>query len=350
MSNTIGRRAALAGALATPLAAPFIRARAAEQMVIRTTGGVYDDIMRRSVYDPFTKATGIEIVTAGAPLTKLIAMYKAGGAEFDIIDTGDSGLLNLERMGALAPIDYAAWKYGKVEEIPAELRFPYRVSNYVYATVGVYNTQSFPDKHPASWADFWDTKAFPGPRSLPDLASGQPPLEEALLADGVPMDKLYPIDLDRAFRSLTRIRGSVPKFWDTGALSAQLMTDKEVLLNAMWNGRAQTLIDKGAPIAIEWDQNIIQVQAYGVPKNSRNLKGAQLFVDFASQAAVQVGYAKELRYGPSNSRAFDMLPKELLEILPGGPKYRALGFYQNITWWEDNRDKVNKAWSNWVLG
>jgi hypothetical protein len=27
-----------------------------------------------------------------------------------------------------------------------------------------------------------------------------------------------------------------------------------------------------------------------------------------------------------------------------------MGFFQNIVWWEDNRDKVNKAWSDWVLG
>ena len=37
---------------------------------------------------------------------------------------------------------------------------------------------------------------------------------------GVPMDKIYPVALDRAFRSLSRIRAAIPKFWDTGALSA----------------------------------------------------------------------------------------------------------------------------------
>jgi putative spermidine/putrescine transport system substrate-binding protein len=95
---------------------------------------------------------------------------------------------------------------------------------------------------------------------------------------------------------------------------------------------------------------MIQVQAYGIPKNSRNVKAAQLFVDFASQASAQIGYAKELRYGPANLKAYDSLPQSLLDIMPGGPKYREMGFFQNIVWWEDNRDKVNKAWSNWVLG
>jgi putative spermidine/putrescine transport system substrate-binding protein len=344
----IGRRTALATVLATPFI--WRPARAAQQIVVRTTGGVYDDIMRRSVYNDFTKATGIEVVNASAPMTKMIAMYKAGGAEYDVIDTGDGGLLTLERLGALQPIDYASWKYGKPDEIIKELKFPYRVANFVYATVSVYNTQTFPAKHPTNWVEFWDTKAFPGPRTLPDLASGQAPLEFALIADGVAPDKLYPMDLDRAFKALTRIRSSIPKFWDTGALSAQLLSDKEVMLGALWSGRVQTIIDKGAPLAIEWNQNMIQVQAYGIPKNTRDSKAAQLFVDFASQASAQIGYARDLRYGPSNMKSYDMLPQELLQIMPGGPKYREMGFYQDITWWEDNRDRVNKAWSSWILG
>lgn len=347
-TSPFGRRAALAGALAAPMV--WRQARAAQQIVVRTPGGVYDDIMRRSFYDDFTKATGIAVVPAGAPMTKLIAMYKAGGAEFDVIDTGDGGLLTLERMGALLPIDYAGWRYGKPDEILPDLRFPYRVANFVYATVMVYNTNSFAAKHPQSWVEFWDTTAFPGPRTLPDMASGQPPLEFALIADGVAPEKLYPMDVPRAFRALSRIRSSVPKFWDTGALSAQLMSDKEVVLGSLWSGRVQTIIDKGAPLAIEWNQNMIQVQALGISKTARDPKAAQLFVDFAMQASAQVGYARELRYGPSNAKGYDMLPKEMLEILPGAAKYRAMGFYQDITWWEDNRDRVNKAWSSWVLG
>ena len=62
---------------------------------------------------------------------------------------------------------------------------------------------------------------------LQDMAAGTPNLEFALIADGVPMDKVYPIDIDRAFKSLSRIKSAVPKFWDTGALSSQMLADKE---------------------------------------------------------------------------------------------------------------------------
>ena len=62
-------------------------------------------------------------------------------------------------------------------------------------------------KKPLSWADFWNVKDFPGKRALPDYASYALPL--ALLADGVKPENLYPLDVDRAFASLQKIKGSI---------------------------------------------------------------------------------------------------------------------------------------------
>lgn len=77
-----------------------------------------------------------------------------------------------------------------------------------------FNTTDYPvGKEPKSWAEFWDIKALPGARTMADMASGAPNLELALISDGVPMDKVYPIDIDRAFRSMSRIKPAVTKFW-----------------------------------------------------------------------------------------------------------------------------------------
>jgi putative spermidine/putrescine transport system substrate-binding protein len=346
------RRSLVKGAAAAALATPFIwrRARAAQQLIVRTTGGVYNDVMRKAVYDPFTRETGIEVVAVGAPMSKLLAMYKAGGSEYDVLDAGDSTLLVLNRMGALAELDYKSWKYTDIADIAPQFVQPTRVAFSMYGTVIAYNTKTFPKRHPTTWTEFWDTKAFPGPRGMPDMATGWPPLEFALLADGVPMDKLYPMDLDRAFRSMDRIRQSVPKFWDSGALCAEQLSDEEVVLSCAWNGRVQTLMDKGAPLGIEWNQNMFITEAYGIPKSTRDMKAAQLFVDFACQPKAQLGYSQEMHYTPINLKAFDLMPKSLVDTLPGGPAYRQLGFFPDYEWYESNRDRINKAWSAWILG
>lgn len=336
------------------LAAPYViagPARAAGQVIVRTPGGAYDDIMRRHVYEPFTKETGITVMPVAATVSKLLAMFRANNVELDLIDTGDGPLVTLGRMGALAPIDYGSWKWSKPEDVGADYRHDTRVANFVYSTVLAYNKTRFPEgQHPRSWADFWDAGKFPGPRMLADMASGQPDLEIALLADGVPRDKIYPIDIDRAFKSLSRIRPQIRKFWDTGALSAQMLSDQEVVMGSIWNGRLQTLIDKGAPLGFDWNENMIQVQALSVFKGSPNQANAQKLIDFMMQPEVQAKYSMDLQYGPTNQKAFGHVPAEHLTRMPGGPNSKQIGFMRDVGWWESNRERVNRQWSRWILG
>ena len=76
---------------------------------------------------------------------------------------------------------------------------------------------------------------FPGKRALRQHIDGQ--LEAALLADGVPPGKLYPIDLKRALDKIKSIKKDTI-FWSTGLESQQLFRDKEVTLGGLWNTRA----------------------------------------------------------------------------------------------------------------
>jgi putative spermidine/putrescine transport system substrate-binding protein len=352
MTHRITRRAALTagGTLATPWLWPGHARGQTREVMIRTSGGAYEDIMRRVVYEPFTRATGIRVIPVAATTSRLFAMLRARNVELDAVDTGDGVLITLEKMGALAPISYDRWRFTRPEDITPELRLPFRTGNFVYSTVLGYNTEHFAGDHPRSWEQFWDVGRFPGRRTLADVASGQTHLEFSLLADGVPMDRLYPIDLDRAFRSLSRIRPHVPKFWDTGALSAQMLADREVVAGAIWNGRLQTVIDRGAPLAIEWNQNMIMIQAFSILKDARNGEAAQQLIDFHSQPEIQAAYCRELIYGPANARAFALMPGDMADRIPGGPRYREIGFYQDANWWDENRERVARTWQRWILG
>ena len=60
-----------------------------------------------------------------------------------------------------------------------------------------------------------------------------------------------------------------------------MLADKEVVLGSIWNGRLQAIADKGAPVAIEWNQHMLQIQSYGIFKDAKNKKEAQLLVDYS---------------------------------------------------------------------
>jgi putative spermidine/putrescine transport system substrate-binding protein len=340
-----------AGAMAGTATGPLVwtrRAGASGKVVIRTIGGAYEEANVKAIFEPFTKATGIEIVKAPATLGKLLAMFEAGNPELDIVDAGELGMLSLSQKGALEKINYKGWKLSNPDDL--DHRREDMVANIYFSTVLAYNTQVFPTgKHPRSWAEFWDVKKFPGPRTLTDLAAGAVDLEFALLADGVPKDKLYPIDLDRAFKSLDRVRPSIRKFWDTGALSAQMLADKEVVLGSIWNGRLQAIADKGAPVAIEWNEAALQVQFWAVMKGAKNAENAQRFIDFACQPQIQAALTQFIPYGPTNRQAFKSIKADVAARLPSSPENKAKAFLHNARWWADNRSKVSERWSQWLL-
>jgi putative spermidine/putrescine transport system substrate-binding protein len=346
------RRSLLAGSAAL-LASPYVLTRpaaAASQLRVRTPGGAFDDIKRKTVYEPFQRETGIEIVPVPATVGKMLAMFKAGQIEIDCVDTGNDALLQLEEAGALMPLDYKGFKYTNLEDVESSVKLPYQVGSFVYAFVICYNTTVFPaGKEPKSWAEFWDTKAFPGPRTLAGMESGAPNLEIALIADGVPMDKVYPVDLERAFKSLSRIKGSVKKFWDTGALSAQMMADKEAVLGVLWSTRVQAAIDGGAPLGIQWNQNQILVQSYGIPKGTPNADAAIRYIDYSISPEVQARWLAAYKAIPVNKKAYPATSKLLIDPATNTPWTVSKGFMNDVEWWSKNRAKVNAMWSNWVL-
>jgi len=351
----VSRRHVLSGTAAALATASLYsvwprRASAAGKIVLRTIGGAYEEAVVKAIVEPFTKATGIEVVKVPATLGKLLAMFESGNMELDVVDAGELGMISLSQKGALERINYKGWKLANPDDMDPLVRRDEMVGDIYFSSVLGYNTQSFPTgKQPRSWAEFWDLKKFAGSRMLADLASGNIDLEFALLADGVPKDKLYPLDIERGFKSLDRVRPAIRKFWDTGALSAQMLVDKEVVLGSIWNGRLQAVADKGAPLAIEWNEASLQSQYWGVLKGAKNADNAQRFVDFACQPELQANLAKVIPYGPTNRQAFKSIPADIAARLPSSPEHRAKAFLQNGKWWADNRAKVSERWSQWLL-
>ena len=83
------------------------------------------------------------------------------------------------------------------------------------------------------------------------------------MAAGVPADKIYPIDIDKAFASYDKIKKDVVKWWDTGAVPIQLLTDREVVMTSVWNGRMAALQAAGVPAAISWPQGLLKRDCLG---------------------------------------------------------------------------------------
>lgn len=362
----ISRRRAV-GAITAGLAGPFVMRSAGAQSVLpeQTTapdilkgsgevrfanyGGATAGAQQKAWFEPFEKATGIKVrtfPTADAAKTK--AMVDAGNLEWDLVNLGRGDILKLMKAGEyFEKIDESLLDDG----LGKEFRFEYGVEMNTFAQVMAYRTDAFNGAVPASWADFWDIKTFPGDRAMYGAgSSSSPELEFALIAAGVPADKLYPLDIDKALASFDRIKKSVVKWWTTGAQPPQMLTDREVVMTTVWNGRMTALQEQGVPVTVCWNQGLLKGDAWCILKGAKNKANAMKLLAYSSMPIPQARFAMSIPYGNTNEAANKYIPPQRLAMLPSAPNIRKQLILYNTEWWLDNGDMARSKFSKWLLG
>jgi putative spermidine/putrescine transport system substrate-binding protein len=316
--------------------------------VVSDPGGPYTTAYREAFYDPFEKATGIKVVSVAResqPVAQFAAMVQTKNYVWDVTTlTLSADIPYLESKGLLEPIGLKTSDY---PDIMPDAITPNWLGVDVYSTVLAYRADKFKDNGPKSWADFWDVKKFPGRRCL--RRSPLDTLEQALLADGVPLDKLYPLDVDRAFKSLDKIKPHVNIWWTSGAQAMQAIQSGDVDMISAWNGRAQAAKDGGAPVTIVWNQGLYSIEGWGIPKGTPRADAAKQFVRFCADAKRQALLTRTLAYGPTNKKAFETIPKDRSTLLPTAPDNIRDMRLPSPQWWEANRQKVTERFNSWII-
>jgi putative spermidine/putrescine transport system substrate-binding protein len=352
--NSMRRRDFLTfcGAAAAGSAFPGVVRADEGEVVIAALGGTLQDNQRAAYVEPFEKATGVKArLISYTSISEVMAQSASGKVAWDVVYMSGGGMISLQNRDALAKIEYGELEEDERKGLQA-LSQPYGAPDAAFTRTLAYNTKKFTaESHPRSWVDVWDVKKYPGPRSLGGFSGTlSPDFEFALLADGVPMDKLYPLDMDRAFASLNKIRPSVVKFWETGALAPQMLTDGEAVIVSAYANRIDDLRRSGAPVAFEWDQGMIYMGYWGILKGARNFKNAMKFIAYATKGKSQATFVSMNPMGPANTNAFKYIEADKQTLLPTSPANIGKQFVYNDEWWAKNRESVQKRWDDWILG
>ena len=279
------RKWLLATAAALALAAaPLTTAWAdSKEVIMQDPGGGYGEALRKIMYAPFEKETGIKVVTVQEARSgpRLKAQAEAGKGSWDLAFIFDQEV-NLLGECCLAPIDYAklsASAQKTLAAMPDNLKRPKGVALQVIGVGLTWNTDKYKSSNePQNWADFWDVKKFPGRRCLP--AWSRFTFEAALMADGVPKDKLYPIDMARALKKLAEIKPYVVKWWTTAAQPPQLLLDGEADMCMAYTGSMSKFALDGAPVKLTWNQGFVYYDFFAIPKGTPNYDNALKLLSF----------------------------------------------------------------------
>ncbi|MCC6719595.1 MAG: extracellular solute-binding protein [Acetobacteraceae bacterium] len=337
------RRTLMRTAAALPLVSLLRPATArAEVKEIRMieAGGKSGESIEKGYGDPFTAKTGIKLVRESpAPLGKLRAMVESGKITATLFELGSGTMVHAKSLGLIEKLDWAAINPNPM--FP-EARNEYGFGYQYYSTGMAWQKGTKPLR---SWADFFNTKDFPGKRAIPDYVGSAVPF--ALLADGVPVDKLFPLDIDRALKKLLSIRKDISVVWKAGAQAPQLLNDGEVQYAIAWSGR----IVEEPKLVFNFNGAMADLaficMIKGSPKEEQ-AAAAKLYHEM-SVAKNQARAAEVVAYTGPSPDLDALLPKDKLFMYPTAKVNKDVQWVQNAEYWAEHGEEGNKKWETFKL-
>lgn len=321
-----------------------------QKPVVRISGegGSFQDCVKQTLTDPFAAKSGIDIVfTSGADLGKLRTEMEANNVEWDLVEMTASMYGPSIKEGWLAPLDFNI--VTNAGDLVDGAKDTYGVGVYYYSTLIAFNTDKYPaGQEPQGWADFFDVQNFPGPRSMYTRAEVN--LEAALLADGVPPDQLYPLDVDRAIRKLNELKPNIKVFYDSGAQIVENLSSAETWIQTAWNGRIYAAAKEGRPVGMTYNQGILDFARYVVLSSSPNKEAAMQVLNAMIDPEAQAKFAECIGYGPANQKAFDHLSVDVAKQLPTYPDNFAKQILINSEWWDEHGLETQERYVQWRSG
>lgn len=318
---------------------------AAESVNFVSWGGSTQDAQKQAWANPFSKSSGITVVQDGpTDYGKLKAMVESGNVQWDVVDVEADFALRAASEGLLEPLDFNVIKKDRIDP-----RFvsEHGAGSFFFSFVLGYNESKTGTgaKAPQDWAALFDTKTYPGKRALYKWPSPGV-LELALLADGVAADKLYPLDLDRAFKKLDSIKKDIV-WWGGGAQSQQLLASGEVSMGQFWNGRVFAVQQDGAPVGVSWKQNLVMADFLVVPKGAKNKDAAMKFIASATDAKGQADFANLSAYAPVNLDSVQRLDSTLAPNMPTAHAKDQITL--DFAYWAKNGPDIATRWNEWLV-
>lgn len=315
------------------------RAQSKEIRMIES-GGLSGDSIQVGYIDPLKAKTGINVVRESpSSLGKLRALVESGQTSTTLFELGSGIVQQAKKLGLIEKMDWAAVNPDPMfPEAKNEYGFGYQYFSTIMAwRKGV--------KEPKNFVEFFDSKAFPGKRCLPDFPHYCLPF--ALQSTGVPIDKLFPLDVDAAFKRLNEIKKDVAVWWKAGAQPPQLMKDNEVQYSICWSGRVV-----GDPaFGLNFAGGKADLSYIAVVKGSKpeDKAAANKLFHEMSLAENQAKAASVISYTGPSPNLDALLPKDKLWQFPTSKQNKEVQYFENAEWWAENGEAVNKKWEAFKL-
>ncbi|MDO5897118.1 ABC transporter substrate-binding protein [Agrobacterium sp. Azo12] len=322
----------------------------ARDLTVVSWGGNFQDAQRKIFFEPYAAETGKPVLDESwdGGYGVLQAKVKAGVPNWDVVEVEAEELALGCADGIYEKIDWE--KLGGKDAYLAAAVSDCGVGNIVWSTGLSYDGEKLKEA-PKTWADFWDTKKFPGKRGFrkgPKYA-----LEFALMADGVPAKEVYDVlsgegGVDRAFKKLDELKADII-WWDAGAQPLQLLSSGQVVMTTAYNGRISGINrSEGKKFGFVFPGSIYAIDSWVILKDSPNKDAGMDFISYASKAENQAKLPEYIAYGLPNLGATKLVLQQFQEELPTTEANISDAIPLDVDFWTDNAEELTQRFNAWL--
>jgi len=329
----------------------------ADQLTAVSFGGSYGAAQQKHMLDPFIRATGNSVLfeNYSGGIAEIKAQVESGNILWDVVDIETIDLERACSEGLLEVFPQATLPAGD-DGTPASEDFSSAalanecgVGNIVWTVLYAYNHETIEGSNPTTINDFFNTDKYPGKRAL--RKRPQVNMEWALIADGVPKNKVYDrlsteAGQAQAFAKLDSIKEDLVWF-ESWSQAPQLLNDGGAVMVQSASGRFYDAIQKEQkPFEMVWDAHIYDLDVWAIVKGTKNKALAEEFIRFATGSKPLSGMA-DVAYGPTRQSSFAYVDKEVFPMLPSA--HLDEGLKASGLFWADYGESLGEKFNEWSL-
>jgi spermidine/putrescine transport system substrate-binding protein len=370
LEGNISRRdfvkfAGIAGAALGLAGGPFglvSRAFAAKNSITcHSWGGTTSEALRKFAFDPFTKATGIEVIDAAFTgmddfLTQVKASFPPGG-EFNIahlsavydyarytdLDFGvvldESKIPNLKNVMTKMTDTLRGITNGTLSAVPYDLGqtgIAYNTNEISKADAEKLGASLLYEKSLkgklGSWGGDFRTNMW-----YAALHTGQSPNNIT--------------DIDAVWKVLTEQRSLMKKYWASGSELMSLLANGEIFATVAWSGRVAALQEQGHPIGYLSPDGTYSWMEYMYVLKGTDLEVAQQLLNFMLEPEAAIAVAQGQKYPPSLDPTKVEMPDDVKKLPAFDPTGKLDGYlFADVDYWNSHQLEWAEKWDRIIAG
>jgi len=331
------------------------KAFASKSITCHSWGGSTSEALRKFAFDPFTKASGIEVVDAAftgmdAFLTQVKASYPPGG-EFNIahlsavydyarykalgfnVVLDESKIPNLKNVMKKMIDTLKGITDGNLSAVPFDLGqtgIAYNTDQISKAKAEELGASLLYEKSLkgklGSWGGDFRTNMW-----YAALHTGQSPNNIK--------------DLDAVWDVLKEQRELIKKYWASGSELMSLLANGDIYATVAWSGRVAGLQKQGHPIGYLAPDGTYSWMEYMYVLKGTDLNVAQKLLNFMLEPEAAIAVAKGQSYPPSLDPTKVDIPKEVQELPAFDPTGKLNGYlFADPDYWNSHQLEWTEKW------